>query len=90
MSVIVCGCLSVFSLPGVLASELGQRLGLGVPEVVACNGLMELLRALRRELVEGPVMEAVIGPSRPTGQTKRLENKPHLKHIFDIRRFLYM
>lgn len=65
----------MFSLPGVLAglaSELGQRLGLGVPEVDVCNGLMELLRALRRELVESPVMEAVVGPSRPTGQFKKI------------------
>lgn len=55
-----------------LASELGQRLGLGAPEVDVCNGLMELLRALRRELVEGPVMEAAVGPRRPIGQTKNM------------------
>jgi len=51
-----------------LASELDQRVGLGVPEEGVCNGLMELLRALRRELVECPVMEAVVGPRRPAGQ----------------------
>lgn len=51
-----------------LASELDQRVELGVPEEGVCNGLMELLRALRRELVECPVMEAAVGPRRPAGQ----------------------
>lgn len=54
--------------PGVLAglvSELGQRLGLGDPDPGVCNGLMELFRAFKRELVAGPVMDAAVGPKRP-------------------------
>lgn len=60
-------------VPAVLVG-LDQRLGLGVPEVGICNGLMELLRAFRRELLEGPVIEAVVGPRRPKGDTQKSES----------------
>lgn len=65
----VCSHVCIFLTPGVLvglASELDQSVGLGVPEEGTCRGLIELLRALRRELgVDGALREAAVGPSRP-------------------------
>lgn len=68
-NVVLCVCVRESVTPGVLvglASELDQSVELGVPEEGTCRGLIELLRALRRELgVDGALREAAVGPSRP-------------------------
>lgn len=60
-----------------LVSELDQSVGLGAVEVEVCRGLMELLRAFRREFWAEPAMEAAEGPSRPA--------KEHGKAVRELR-----